>query len=44
MPLKIHPERETIPSKFIDGWIDKTVKRTHVVRFTDGKPVLEIKR
>lgn len=44
VPLKMHPERETIPSKFIDGWIDKIVKRTHVVRFVDGKPVLEIKR
>lgn len=41
VPLKLHPERESIPSKYIEGWIDKTVKRTTIVRYVDGKPALE---
>lgn len=44
VPLKLHPQRETIPSKFIEGWIDKAVKRTHSVHFQDDKPVLEISK
>ncbi|MCW8131164.1 MAG: hypothetical protein KIS92_12515 [Planctomycetota bacterium] len=44
VPLRLHPQRESIPSKYIEGWLDKSVKRTHAVRFQDDKPVLDIRK